>query len=393
MTSRDQHRSWHHLLQHPGPFATVSLDAGRADESGAREVDLRWAEHERTLGRLGAPGAVLDLLRAAAASRSSASGEVGRLVVVGGAGPGEPEVLLDLVLPVRPVREEALWGPAPHLMPALRAAAGVTPYLLVRLDRAGADLELHGDLGEEVRTEQVDGDHDVLHKVPGGGWSHLRMQHRVEDSWDHNAGEVAARVDRLAVAHRPAAVLVAGDDKATARFVARLGAATAPLVTRLSSGGRADGVDEAAMAREVAEVLDGVRRRRRADVIDRFAREEGRGEAAVTGVAAVADALRKGQVDEIVLLDDPSSTSTLWVGDAPTDVATSREDLVATGSARAEQTRADAALVWAAVASDAGVRLVEDGEVALHEGIGAVLRWADLSTPRDAVPSMPGHGR
>lgn len=393
MTPRDQHRPWHHLLQHRGPFATVCLDAGRADEAGAREVDLRWAEHERTLGDLGAPGAVVDLLRARVTAPVEQPGRIGRLVVADASGPAEPEIVLDLTLPRPPVREEALWGPAPHLMPAVRAAATLTPYLLVRLDRTGADLELHGGIDDDVHVEQVQGDHDVLHKVPGGGWSHLRMQHRVEDSWDHNAADVARRVDQLVTRHRPHAVLVTGDEKATARFVDALGAAASSLLTKLSSGGRAAGIDEQALAAEVDEVLDGVRRTQRAELVDRFAREEGRGGAAVTRVAAVAEALRRGQVDEIVLVDDPSSTAMLWVGDTPLDVAASPEDLQATGSTTVSRTRADAALLWAAVASDAGVRLVEDGEVTLHEGIGAVLRWADLSTPRDAVPSMPGHGQ
>ena len=28
----------------------------------------------------------------------------------------------------------------------------------------------------------------------------------------------------------------------------------------------------------------------------------------------------------------------------------------------------------------------------LADGVGALLRWSDESTPRSRVPSMPGHG-
>jgi hypothetical protein len=39
------------------------------------------------------------------------------------------------------------------------------------------------------------------------------------------------------------------------------------------------------------------------------------------------------------------------------------------------------------------VTLLDPDGPALRNGIGAVLRWSDRSTPHDGVPSMPGHGR
>jgi hypothetical protein len=30
--------------------------------------------------------------------------------------------------------------------------------------------------------------------------------------------------------------------------------------------------------------------------------------------------------------------------------------------------------------------------VRLNDGVGALLRYSDAATPREAVPSMPGHG-
>ena len=68
--------------------------------------------------------------------------------------------------------------------------------------------------------------------------------------------------------------------------------------------------------------------------------------------------------------------------------------------------RADAAITWAAAGTGAGVTVFSrdpedraldpdtDGEPEprLRDGIGAVLRWPDRTTPHDAAPSMPGHG-
>jgi hypothetical protein len=53
---------------------------------------------------------------------------------------------------------------------------------------------------------------------------------------------------------------------------------------------------------------------------------------------------------------------------------------------------ADAALVWAAVRTRAGVTLVDRHQVALRDGVGALLRWSDQATPHGMTPAMPGHG-
>ena len=107
-------------------------------------------------------------------------------------------------------------------------------------------------------------------------------------------------------------------------------------------------------------------------------------------VVAVA---RAGQIDELLLTDDPSSTNHLWVGDQPLALGQTESDVAALGSKRVRRTRADTALVWAVVRADAGVTLLDPDQSGLRDGIGAVLRWADRSTPHDAAPSMSGHGQ
>ena len=54
----------------------------------------------------------------------------------------------------------------------------------------------------------------------------------------------------------------------------------------------------------------------------------------------------------------------------------------------AQEMDANVALVRAALGQDAGVTFAEDGAVDLVDGIGAVLRWFDESTPSEAVPSQ-----
>jgi hypothetical protein len=126
--------------------------------------------------------------------------------------------------------------------------------------------------------------------------------------------------------------------------------------------------------------------------MDRFREAEGRQDVAVQGLDAVLDTLRRGQVDELLLRDDPTSPLQLWVGGAPGAVAQRRSELESMGEQHPERIRAGAALVWAVLSTDAGITLVGD-EAPVAEGVAALLRWSDRSTPHDAVPSMPGHGR
>ena len=374
------------VLEREGPFVTACLDASRDDPAGAHEVELRWEAHAERLAAIGAPQEALRAAGEAAVRPTGRSGKLGRLVVATKEG-----LALDVVLPEPPVREEAVFAPIPDLLPAVRAAGGAV-YAVVDLDRKGADVEVVGVLGEPVDSEQVEGDHDLLHKVPGGGWSQRRYQARVEDSWDHNAHTVARALNALEREHRPSVIVVRGDDKAAAALAEHISQQVRERVVRVHGGGRAAGADDSTGRGEVAQVLAAHAEKNRAAIVDRFREAEGRQDVAVQGLDAVLDTLRRGQVEELLLRDDPTSPLQLWVGSAPGAVSQRRSELEAMGEQHPEKVRAGAALVWAVLSTDAGITLVGD-DAPIAEGVAALLRWSDRSTPHDAVPSMPGHGR
>jgi hypothetical protein len=377
------------VLDHPAPFVTLSIDASRETPTGDREVDLRVTSLERELRDAGAPSDLVETAAEAARRPTGRGGSLGKLVVAGADG-----IALDLTVPTPPVREEALAGPAPHLLPAVRALATSTPYLLVQVDRAGADLTFVGPTGGSER-ESVDGGHDVLHKIPGGAWSQRRYQSRVEDSWERNADAVAAEVDTVVSRHAPPVVIVTGDERAAGRLRDAVAPHTAERLHVLDGGGRAAGVDEQALADAVQETLAEHRRAVRADVLGRFQQGEGRQDVAVQGLPDVVAALRRAQVDELLLRDDPSSTLTLWVGPDPLQLGSTADEVRALGVDDPQQVRADVALVRAVIGSDAGITLWDADtadEVDVTGGVGAVLRWSDPSTPHDSARSMPGHG-
>lgn len=106
--------------------------------------------------------------------------------------------------------DEATVGPIPQLLPIVRWRQVDPPYVVVLIDRTGADLFGIRRGSPDLETE-IEGDHDELRKVGPGGWSQRRFQQRAEDSWEENAEKVAAAVERIVVQFQSAFVAVAGD--------------------------------------------------------------------------------------------------------------------------------------------------------------------------------------
>jgi Bacterial archaeo-eukaryotic release factor family 2 len=370
------------------PFASVCIDATRIDAATADEVSLRWAEQARHLRTLGVPAAMVDALAEPAVEPTGRGGEQTRVLVA-----ADDRVVLDLVLPGRPVRDESSFGPVPLLMPVARALSAAMPYAVARVDRSGADLEFVGLLGSAEETEQVDGEHDVVHKAAAGGMSQRRYQARVEDSWDHNADAVAKKLDVLVRRHRPELVMVTGDDKAVAALERNLSHEVSERLVHLNSGGRAAGASQRAERKAIEQALAERQTAVRGSRIETLAEQLRRQQEAVEGLDAVVDALRRGQVSELVLHDQHNSSARLWAGAEPLQIGLTRADAEAAGAVEPAEERAEAVLIWGLVGSSAGVTILEDGDFALRDGIGAVLRWSDRATPHSGAPSMPGHGQ
>jgi len=379
------------LLGRPSPFTTVYLDATRAEVAGEVEAAERWRTVRRGLERDGAPRAVLDEIGELVSRPTGVRAPHGRVLVADAEG-----VRVDRLLSTPPAQSSGVVAPVPALLPAVRSADESVQYLLVEVDRFGADLTWATAWGpgitEAGERASVEGDHDEVHKVREGALSR-RGQTRAEDSWERNAEAVAAALDRRVAERTPELVVLTGDVRAVALVRDEIGQQVRDLLVEVPGGARGDGVNQEAFAARVAQVVDEVRERRRAEVLDRFRTARGRGEGAVTGLDDVIEVLRRGQVDELVLhvaaLVAGLSERTLWVGPEPLQLATSPEDLEALGVTQgAREMPADVALVRAAVGQDAGLTFADDGLVDLVDGVGAVLRWSDGSTPSEAVPTQ-----
>ena len=179
--------TWLRELAHaPGPFASVYLDASHDTPDAGHEIALRWRELRAELSDQGADQATLSALDAAVERAEPAEGRVGRVQVA-----ARGEVLLDHSLPDPPDRTRARFGPLPDLLPMLVALPEPVSAVVVVADRNGADIHAPGG-----REEHVEVAPHPVHKVRGGGWKHLKMQHRVEETWKQTAAEIADAVHR-----------------------------------------------------------------------------------------------------------------------------------------------------------------------------------------------------
>ncbi|MEJ3748705.1 Vms1/Ankzf1 family peptidyl-tRNA hydrolase [Actinomycetes bacterium KLBMP 9797] len=359
------------LYDRPGPWASVYLDASREAEAAAEAVDLRWRGLRERLTEQGAPPETLAAVEREIADRPPAPGRYGLAVFAAGG-----EAVLTEYLSAPPRTGLARYGPLPHAMPLVAQRGEEIAWLRVLTDRTGADLTAVA-AGGVPRTSTVEG-HEThpIRKVSPGGWAQPRYQREAETTWQRNAGDVAAATTAVADQLAPEVLVIAGDVRARQLLLTQLPKRWQDRAVQTDAGSRARGADQHALddvtIQAVAEVAD---RHTRA-AIDRYGAQEGAG----AGLAAAVAALRREQVAQLLIVDDPSSTDELWVGPSPHHLALSADELRELGVAEPVRVRADAALVRALAGTGAELILVGPDDAALPDGVGAVLRYTDPST-------------
>jgi hypothetical protein len=363
-----------------GPYATVCADVTHTTENADAEVDLRSRGIAERLTEQGAPADVVEAVRAKLLEANE-GGEVttlkGRALVVASDG----SVVLDQALVSAPLRELAEWSPQPDLLPVLRQLPGRVPHVVVLTDRVGADISYVGTPGQvddEREEETVEGDSFQIRKVQVGGWAHHRFQHNAENKWIHNADDVAARITSMARRLSPRFVLVAGDVRARQILTDRASDVWSDLVVSMDEGGRAAGADRDPVDRRESELVAEHEARECAEVVEQVQAASAHG-LALTGTAPVVEALRKGQVETLVLADQPDDEQ-LLVGRSPLELGVDQHDMDALGT-HGEAVPGDRALLAAAVASSAGVVVVPRSAMPGSAPVAAVLRYTDASTP------------
>jgi len=243
--------------------------------------------------------------------------------------------------------------------------------MTVMADRRGADIAAIRRERPPIELEAGDAE-DPIRKVHAGGWSQRRYQQRAENTWEHNARNVAEEVARLAERVDARIVVVAGDVRAIELLREDL---PSEIVARLEGvpGGRAEDGSAAAFHRAVDEAVASAVRQDREALLDLFAQELGQRDRAVQGVARTLRALSMAQVDVLLIRDEPRDDRTVWFGSEPTQVAADRSDLRELGLETAAEGPLVDTAIRAALGTGAGILVLPSGE-GPDEGIGAILR-------------------
>lgn len=356
-----------------GPFATAYLDTTSAVEGAARKIAARWRARREELAEAGADDATLDAM-AAVAGQDHGDGETQVLVASHG------RLLLDVRLPAPPRRETATFGPLPDVLPLIAQFADVVPYVVVVADRAGADITAYGEHGDAAAERHVEGGTFDIRKVKPGDWAHKKYQQRAENLWQTNAEQVAEQVARVAAAVRARLIVAAGDVRALGYLRDSLPKPARDLLREVDAGGRAAGASEASLAEHVRRLVAETAVRDTLAVVEEFEQERGQHDRAVEGLAGTVAALRRAQVQTVVLGDGLADDATLHIGAEAVQLAVDPQELADLGATDVGTAPAGAAIVRAAAATGADLVLVP-GPTRLADGVGAVLRYADAATP------------
>ncbi|RDH78178.1 hypothetical protein DVS77_12595 [Mycolicibacterium moriokaense] len=349
------------------PFVSIYIDDSRDTAEADSTLDARWRELRGELKSGCVDEHVISEVAQAILHSSPAIGRRGRGVIAGGDG-----VLINEHLPHPPAETLLRTSDYPFVLPMLDAMwRGV--YIFAAVDHNGADITLHR--GDTVHTEAVGGEGYPVHKPVTSGWNgYDDHQRSAEEAVRMNVRATADRLTELVDKTDAQVVFVCGETRSRSDVVSALPRRVARRVSPWHGGALGHRINEA----EARDHLDGEFERRRAaevaEVADLYLGERGRRSGlAVEGLAAVCAALREGCVDTLIVGD--LADATVVTGQSRTTITPDADTLSDLGEPVHRVARADEALPFVAIATDAS--LVRAGaDIAPEHGIAALLRYA-----------------
>jgi Bacterial archaeo-eukaryotic release factor family 2 len=361
-----------------GDYVSVYLDTNRQHVDSADVIAVRWGHAREQLAQAGASEESLQ----AVAEVINDPGRAGQGQAVFAC---RGTVTFAATLDGPPRREIARLAPLPHLMPLLAQHLPPIPHLRVSATRTGGEIVAVGGSGGEWR-DWVAGQQWPVHKASVGGWSQDSYQRDDEDTWDKNAKELATEAAKVATAIGASHVVVGGDVRARTMFVNHL-----PKLLRESAVVVDDEVtaDSQTLATAAERALTGWAESEARERFDAWQGERAHGRG-MDGLGPVMAAFRNGQVADLFLVDDPTSTATALIGPGDSDIGASTSELVEWGVAENQihRDRADAALLRAIVRTDAELHFLPadiaergdptaDGGISMpRDGVAAALRFS-----------------
>jgi hypothetical protein len=354
------------LVRAEGPFATIYLTTEPSIENAAQLSEQRWQAVRSQLAEEGAPESVLEAVGSLVPDAHLHGEGLAVVAAAGGALHHEHG-------PRPPARDHGTWAPVPSLVPLLEWRQACPPHVVVLADRRGADLVGFAASGAELRRQAGDVEYTLPKNSPGG-WSQPRYQRRAENSWEHNADDVAKELTALVEQVGARLVVVAGDVRAVQLLRDALPGEVAGML-HVVDGARSGVNPLDDIAEEVAAAVGTVVERDTAAVLGKLAEELGQDDRGVEGPARTLEALAAAQVDVLVVRHDPALDRQAWFGPEPTQIGLTEDTARALGVDQPVAGPLVDVAVRAALATSATVRIVPGG-TAPRDGLGAILRWA-----------------
>ena len=336
--------------------------------------DTRWKPLAAALRDQGADERTISALETAVAAPASARAARGSGQVAGYARDGE--VLAVVSLPGLSGPDIARNGSPAHMLPVLTWAQERPAYVLVVIDRTGADLEASIGGGAEPVYSEVEGPDDEIERNAPGGWEGLtqgRYQRRAEDSWAHNAGAVAEAAASALQRVEGKILVISGDVRAQQLLLEKLPEWVNQTCTikRINGSRHADGSHKVRAELVAHAVQEACEEDLRA-VWMKFAEERAPHGMAVEGAHDTLAALAASRVATLLVKGDDGMEA--WFNHAPTDVAPADEDAPVSPDAR-RGPLVDVA-VRAALLTGAQVRVIPpDADYGPSQGVGGICRY------------------
>ncbi|HEY3870688.1 MAG TPA: hypothetical protein VGM10_20165 [Actinocrinis sp.] len=362
------------LYSAQGHVVSVYIDTERTTPQAGREIAARWKRTGKRLHADGADEATLAAIETAVGSDRGRPAPWGQAIF--GA---DGRVLLTEELRHAPSEQDSEVSTLPHTLPLLAQRSGRSAWILAFAARTGADFEVWGPSGR-IDTQRFDGEAQAAHKAGTAEPGEWRRQRDAEEVWEANARQAAEHLTGLAHRHGADLIVVAGDVHGRSLLVKHLGAAwqdRAVMLPERTQGSRAAGADRDRQREAAESVAAELENEARAGEVERY-RQALAGGGAVEGLAEVVEAVRRGEVDTLLLRHQAAALDVpLWWGAEPGQLAADPGELSAVRPAEVRRDPAGEVLVRAVAQFDGRVLVTSGGEPGPSgDGVGALLRHA-----------------
>ncbi|TFC93688.1 hypothetical protein E3T28_16290 [Cryobacterium sinapicolor] len=368
------------LYRRAGSVSSAYVDVTQDAQNPRRTSSLRQRTLREALTEAGAPeidiGTIIELIE----EPPGVGGRMGRLMVV-----REGVVEFNEVLSGEPLGELLVsYGPVPALIPLLIHRPRDLNYVVAEVGRDGGEVTLYRlSRTHPLSKVRVKGDTEFLTKVGSEDdfLANGRYQHRTEEVWKRNEGQIAAAIDEVVRDSKAELLMLTGDVRARQLLVDQLSPTSREVLQVLPTNTRPGGAAQEELEGDLNRHLAAILAQEEHDALERLGAGQGSGLSELD-FAAVVRALQQHQVDVLMLAPDRMPGETLIALDREPWLAGSSAD--ALGAGELGSVPAADALIRAAILTDARVMVVSPGELPAETSIAALLRWSTLPAPAEA---------